>query len=96
MSEALIFGERRLHERKDCYFYVDVNDYHNTFTGHLRNLSLGGALMDTPNHRPPEVGQDIILTIPFRRRPDCLVIKGRISRVRPDGVGIRFLDRHSR
>lgn len=94
MSNALIFGERRLHVRKDCYFYVDVNDYHKTFTGHLRNLSLGGALMDPPLHRMPKVGQDLILTIPFRRRPDCLVIKGRISRVQSDGVGIQFLKRY--
>lgn len=91
MSPDLVFGERRLHERKECTFSVQIDDYDTIYTGHMRNLSVGGAFIEPPGDSYPAVGQDVVLTIPYRNKKDRLIIKGRIARTRYDGMGVAFL-----
>ena len=90
MATALIFGERRVHRRKECYFNVTVDDYKSAYTARIRNLSLGGALIEPPRDRNPRVGQELRITIPFRLKKDSVLVRGRIRRVRANGVGVIF------
>jgi Tfp pilus assembly protein PilZ len=91
MSDELIFGERRFYERKACSFSIGMEGARRTTTGHLRNLSMGGAFIETDHDEKPVVGQEIELTIPFRSRRNHLKITGEIVRIRPDGFGVRFI-----
>jgi allophanate hydrolase subunit 2 len=68
-----------------------MEDIKRTSTGHLRNLSVGGAFIETDQIEKIAPGQKIELTIPFRSRRGYLKITGEIVRVMPDGFGVRFL-----
>ena len=91
MVSVQIFGERRLHQRKTCAFAITLTDRRRAHRVMLRNLSLGGALIDTPPDRPLRVGQELIITIPYRLRKDSIRIKGRVGRIDNSAMGVVFL-----
>jgi Tfp pilus assembly protein PilZ len=91
MSDALVFGERRNHLRKTCTLTVELNDLHKPFRGHMRNIGLGGAFVETDPRYTPRIGQEFYITIPFQLKPHKITLKGRITRVRWDGLGISFI-----
>jgi len=91
MANKLVFGERRLHKRKACTFAVDIDDYNRVYRGHLRDLSLGGALIKAPSHFRPHVGKELMLTIPFRNKGGVVTIKGKINGTRNGYVVVVFL-----
>ena len=84
MANVLVFGERRAHRRKACSLSVKA------YSARLRNLSRGGAFIESAAHRIPKVGQELLITIPYQLKKDCLVIKGKIGRVKTNGMGIVF------
>jgi len=90
MSRKLIFGERRRHQRKSCVFEIDLNDHHGNFRCYLRDLSLGGALVEHPSRFKPDLGQELLLTIPFRKRSGVVVVKGHVVRARAGIVAVAF------
>jgi len=93
MAKVQIFGERRLHQRKTCAFAVTVNDKKTYYPAVMRNLSLGGALIELPEERKPKAGQLLTITIPFRLKNDTATIRGRIDRVQAGSMGVEFLRR---
>jgi hypothetical protein len=93
MAKVQIFGERRLHQRKACAFPVTLDDRRDAYRCIIRNLSLGGALIEPPPNRQPKVGQEFLITIPYRRKKDSVVIKGKIDRIDGNALGIVFLRR---
>jgi len=95
MSEKMMFGERRLYERKSCMFGVDVNDYIKSYPCHLRDLSLGGALLEATSRFRPELGQKLLVTIAFRGRPGTVVLKGQVVRCQSGCMAIEFEKSHS-
>lgn len=96
MSREMLFGERRLYERKSCTFAVDIDDYNKNYSGHLRNLSLGGAFVEPPAHFKPKIGQELLLTIPFRKKLGYVVVKGRITRTKRNGMAVVFIKQYQR
>ena len=90
MGAKMMFGERRLHERKTCTFAVDLNDYVKIYSCHLRDLSLGGALVEYPSTFKPKLGQELLLTIPFRQKIGHVMVKGEIIRARYGMLAIAF------
>jgi hypothetical protein len=96
MAHTMLFGERRLHDRLYCAFSIHIEDNERSYSASLRNLSLGGALVEPPTHFSPKVGQELRLTIPFRKRPGVVVVKGKIAYTRRDGLAIVFEKRHYR
>lgn len=90
MSQALVFGERRIHERKGCVLPVDLNDFHGFIKGNLRNIGLGGAFIETDAPHSQHVGQDVAITIPYQLISRKITLQGKIIRIRPEGVGIAF------
>ncbi|MCP4746904.1 MAG: PilZ domain-containing protein [Desulfobacteraceae bacterium] len=83
--------ERRLYERKNCAFPIDVDDYEAIFSGNMLNLSLGGACIEKFPGYKPDLDQELILTIPYRSKPGYLVISGKVAWRDPGGFGVRFL-----
>lgn len=85
------FKERRLHARTQCNLLVDVDDYETTSTGKMLNISKGGAFVQIAMEKKPEVGQELIVTIPFHKKENYLIIKARVVWVRGNGMGVSFL-----
>ena len=90
MGAKMMFGERRLYERKSCTFAVDINDYARIYSCNLRDLSLGGALLEYPPTFKPKLGQELLLTIPYRKRIGHVMVKGEIIRARYGTLAISF------
>lgn len=88
--KKLVFGERRLHPRKSCVFKIDLDDYYRNYTCNLRDLSVGGALLERPSHFRPTLGQPLLITISFRNKPGSVVVKGTVIRFKDDHVAVAF------
>lgn len=93
MVQALVFGERRIHSRKECTLFVDINDTDRFQSGHLRNIGLGGAFIEIKVLRHYKVGKKISITIPYTLKSKKAVVKAQIVRIKPpDGIAIEFLN----
>lgn len=89
-KNKMIFGERRLYERKTCLFTVDLNDHKKSYACNLRDLSLGGALLEYPSHFKPVLGKELFLNISYRNRPGKVMIKGHVIRYQPGQLAMVF------
>ncbi len=85
------FGERRLHKRMTCAFSIHIEDDRRSYMAYLRDLSLGGALVEPPHYFSPRIGQELRLTIPFRKRPGVALVNCRVLQSRKDGMAVTFL-----
>jgi hypothetical protein len=90
MVQGLSFGERRRYRRTTCAFSIHIEDDRRSYIAYLRDLSLGGALVDPPIHFSPKIGQELRLTIPFRKRPGVAVVNAKILQARKDGLAVSF------
>lgn len=88
---TLPFGERRLLHRKPCSRMIGINDYRHSYAGHLRDLSVGGAFIEPQEDNNPQIGQELLLTIPFGLKRDHINIKAKIAWIKPRGIGVRFI-----
>ena len=91
MPQNTPFGERRHHRRTTCAFSIHIEDDRRSYIAYLRDLSLGGALLEPPYHFNPKIGQTLRLTIPFRKRPVIAVVNAKILQTRKDGIAVSFL-----
>lgn len=90
-SGPMVFGERRLHQRKQCTFAIDIDDYRSVYQAHLRDLSLGGALIKIPSNFKVRIGKELMLTIPFRNRGGVVTIKGKVAETRDENMVVEFI-----
>ena len=90
MVNAKVFGERRLYQRKPCAFPITIENRDSAYLAYIRNLSLGGAFVERPKERKIKTGENVTLTIPFQHRVDSVTIRGKISRIEGEGMGIVF------
>ncbi|MBR9981393.1 MAG: PilZ domain-containing protein [Desulfatitalea sp.] len=89
-STPRVFGERRLYERKKCAFSVGISGRNIQFRGLLRDLSLGGALVESPPEQNFRIGQEVVLNIPFSQKQGYVALRGKVARVKYNAVGIMF------
>ena len=87
----LPFGERRLYHRKSCSRMIQVDDRNGSYSGHLRDLNVGGAFVEPPNQNETRIGQKLILTIPFGLKKSCLTVQAKVAWTSPKGMGVRFI-----
>ncbi len=80
--------DRRFHERKTCELHVDFDDFETCCHGIVTDISKGGAFIRTGEKKEP--GRKMTLTIPYRNYSQYLVIKGWVSRIEPEGMGVLF------
>lgn len=86
MFNALYQSDRRMHSRTACDLPIDLDD----LSGHVRNYGKGGALIETTGRNETKVGQEIFMTIPFKGRPNDLILKARVAWTREDSLGVTF------
>jgi Tfp pilus assembly protein PilZ len=80
-------GERRRYPRRTCFMAVDYVIEDRVYRDFIRNISDGGAFIDTRGAF--FVGQEVSLALPF---PVSLKrITGKVAWVGPQGIGVNFL-----
>ena len=91
VSQMMPFGERRLFERKPCSRIIVINDHQESYSGLMRDLAAGGALIEPPAGSEARVGQELVLTIPFGLKKDHIKVKAKVAWARHNGMGVRFV-----
>ncbi len=77
--------ERRRYPRKPCHLTVGGFDKDSAFKGVAKNISLGGAFIETTH--PFTVNKEVFLSF-FERDPVKVV--GKVAWTASDGAGISF------
>lgn len=95
VDHTMPFGERRRHERKLCSRTVAVIDSKSSYTAHLRDLALGGAMIEPPLESKSQIGEELIMTIPYGLKKHELTVKAKIAWIGPHGIGVHFIDKDS-
>ena len=90
MPQAVFYKERRTYSRRACQLCADLDDYENAYSANVLNIGLGGAFIEPIAEFKPQIGQEIIMTIPFKEKEDYLIITGKVVWQRPEGLGISF------
>jgi Tfp pilus assembly protein PilZ len=67
----------------------------NAYTAHLRDLTLGGAMIEPPFEIESQIGEELTMTIPYGLTEDELTVKARIAWIRRHGMGVRFVTKKS-
>ncbi len=91
VDRTMPFGERRLFERKSCSRMIAINDLEDSYTGLMRDLAVGGALIEPPYGNETRIGQELVLTIPFGLKKDHIRIKAKVAWTKPNNIGVRFV-----
>lgn len=95
MQDPPTTAERRLYARTRCNLPADVDDYETISSGNVLNLCRGGAYVKASMEETPEIGQEVIMTIPFHSRENYLIIKARVAWASSGGIGVTFLTPHN-
>ena len=80
----------RKHDRFECYVAVDYEIIDWTYQCFLRDISLGGAYIET--EQPVKEGQKIVLTLSHPKLESSCSIIGQVVRRDKKGIGVRFED----
>lgn len=89
--DAMLFGERRQYTRKDCLRLIGISDFSTLYSGHLRDLALGGALVEPKEGHETTIGQELLLSIPFGLKRGYVNVHAKVAWVENHGLGVRFL-----
>ena len=92
ITDELLFGERRQFLRKECIRMISINDYSKLYSGHLRDLALGGAFVEPREGNLSDIGKELLLSIPFGLREGYVNIQAKIAWHNHDGIGVWFLN----
>ena len=88
--------ESRRHPRKDCSLYVKYAVQRKIFPGEIKNISLGGVFLKTNENDGLDVGQQLQLAIPNRKKGNVIKRYGRVTWSSHSGFGIKFQRNASR
>ena len=87
-SEERIREERRLYPRVPCFLLADYVTQGCAYTAFIKNICADGAFIEAP--RPVPTGPDIALVITPVDDHNPVKVTGKIVRVDPKGIGVRF------
>ena len=87
LNDKRMRGRREFH-RKEYFMDVDVATARGVFKGFIKNISPGGALIDT--NEALAVGQNLILAFVLPDSENPVKVSGEVARVLPRGIGVRF------
>lgn len=82
-------ANNRHHQRLLYVADIIFGTQHGSFRGLLRDLSRGGAFIETKGVVP--VGARVLATIPFRKKVGWVSVAGRVVRNDDGGIGLKFL-----
>ena len=80
----------RKHSRYDCLVGVDYDISDWTYQCYMRDISEGGAYIET--EQPIKVGQRLIMSLSSPVLERTCAVKGTVVRRDPGGIGVRFDD----
>lgn len=70
---------------------IHIKDSRDVYAGHMRDLARGGAFIEPPYDSDTEIGQELILTIPYGLKKDHLKIRAKVARIQSGGIGVSFI-----
>jgi hypothetical protein len=92
-----LFGERRRFARKECFRMIGINNYKKLHTGYIRDLGLAGAFIEPQwGAERTNIGQKILLAIPYGLKEGYVSISARIEWIKGNGIGVQFQNDHAR
>ena len=89
--EKLPFGERRLNQRKTCSRMIQVMDRNGSYSGYLRDLTVGGGFIEPAAAGDASIGQQLLLTIPFKLKEGSVHVTAKVAWSDEYGMGVRFI-----
>ena len=81
---------RRRHERKEYNDEAILFFDNKSYVVNIENISLSGALISKKGIPQIHLDDEIIITIPFKRKGQTVELKGRVKRFFGDGAGVEF------
>ncbi len=81
-------NNRRQHGRKTCTRPATISTPKDRLNGMVRNISEGGLFIETPPN--VSVGQDVSLSISLFSFEEPVHINGKVVRIEPLGVAVKF------
>ena len=82
--------ESRRYPRKDCSLYVKYAVQRKIYPGEIKNISLGGVFIKTNENDGLDVGQQLQLAIPNRKKRSVIKRYARVTWSNFSGFGIKF------
>jgi hypothetical protein len=82
--------ESRKHPRKPCDIYIKYAAQRKIFPGEVKNISLGGAFLKTNENDGLDVGQQLQLAIPNRKKRNVIKRNARVIWSNRNGFGLEF------
>lgn len=82
------YKDLRQHPRFECLIAVDFDLSDWSYKSFVRDLSLGGAYIETD--QPISIGQEVFITVNTKNPKACCTIAGKVCRRDERGAGIKF------
>ena len=82
--------DNRQYERVEYFTSVKLIMDKKKYITELLDLSLGGAFISADSIPHIETGKEVLLEIPFTKKPNGIEIKGTVQRVFRKGAGVKF------
>ena len=86
--------ESRRYPRKACSLYVKYAVHRKIYPGEIKNISLGGVFLKTNENDGLDVGQQLQLAIPNRKKGSVIKRHARVTWSNNSGFGVEF-QRHA-
>jgi hypothetical protein len=83
--------ESRRYPRKACSLYVKYAVQRKIYPGEIKNISLGGVFLKTNENDGLDVGQQLKLAIPNRKKGSVIKRHARVTWSSSSGFGVEFL-----
>ncbi|MEJ2729340.1 MAG: PilZ domain-containing protein [Deltaproteobacteria bacterium] len=83
--------ESRRYPRKACALYVRYAVQRKIYPGEIKNISLGGVFLKTNENDGLDVGQQLQLAIPNRKKGSVIKRRARVKWSNNSGSGVEFL-----
>lgn len=80
--------DRRRHPRKPCFIPVTWVTSKSVFMNFIRNISAGGAFIET--NAPCLPGEEVAIMFSFRDQEEPVTTTGEVMWRGPQGVGVKF------
>ena len=80
--------EIREYPRRPSFIPVECSSHEICFTDFIQDISKGGVYIQTDGNF--YVGQSITLTFSLHKDEDVLSVKGKVVRIDPEGIGVKF------
>ena len=83
--------ESRRYPRKACSLYIKYAVQRKIYPGEIKNISLGGLFLKTNENDGLDVGQQLRLAIPNRKKGSVIKRQARVTWSNSSGYGVEFL-----